>query len=154
MGLWFVLRGDWRYVRSTVVILVGAVLASAAIDPSAWPRWVEFLATSSGSGTGGGWIFVRFAAAVALTVVAARRGQAWLLAPALMLACPVFSAFSPYTVLGAVPRLLQWQRTHPPDGRLDHDPVDGRTGQRSAAAGFEEDVAGGSRDDFPAGVAL
>ena len=109
VGLWFVVRGDWRAVRSAAVALAVVVGVSVALDPQAWPRWFEFLA--SHSGTGGPWFIVRFVVATALVVVAARTGRAWLLAPALLLACPVFQAFSPYTVLGAVPRLLVWQRS-------------------------------------------
>ena len=109
VGLWFVVRGDWRAVRSAAVALAVVVGVSVALDPQAWPRWFEFLA--SNAGTGGPWFLVRFVVATALVVFAARTGRAWLLAPALLLACPVFQAFSPYTVLGAVPRLLLWQRS-------------------------------------------
>jgi hypothetical protein len=45
-------------------------------------------------------------------VWAARRNQAWLLAPALILACPVLGGYGPLAVLAAIPRLLKWQRAH------------------------------------------
>ena len=50
--------------------------------------------------------------ALVLVVWAARRNQAWLLAPALILACPVLGGYGPLAVLAAIPRLLQWQREH------------------------------------------
>lgn len=117
VGLWFVVRGDWRAVRAATLAAVVVVGASAAIDPQAWPRWIEFLAASAG--TGGPWFLVRFAVATVLVVWAARTGRAWLLAPALLLACPVFSAFSPYSVLGAVPRLLRWERAQAEELRAE-----------------------------------
>lgn len=148
VGLWFVLRGDWRAVRSAALLLTAVVGASVAINPRAWPRWVEFLASNAGGG--GPWFVVRFVVATALVVWAARSGRAWLLAPALLLACPVFSAFSPYTVLGAVPRLLRWQRSqgdgHGPQAEGPEAAAEGLGAQQDEAV-----VAGRNR---PASIPL
>lgn len=130
VGLWFVVRGDWRAVRSATLATAVVVGVSMAIDPQAWPRWVEFLA--SNAGTGGPWFLVRFAAATVLVVWAVRTGRAWLLAPALLAACPVFSAFSPYSVLGAVPRLRRWERAQAEELRAEQQEAAVAGGDRPA----------------------
>ena len=72
---------------------------------------MQFLGTSAGErGLGS---TVRLVLSLALVVWAARHHQAWLLAPALILACPVLGGYGPLAVLAAVPRLLQWGRTNP-----------------------------------------
>ena len=112
VGVWFVVRREWRKVfwaaGTTAVIVLVSVLAA----PEAWSRWVEFLGTSAGDRGFGS--TVRLVLALVLVVWAARRGQAWLLAPALILACPVLGGYGPFAVLAAIPRLLQWQRAQRP----------------------------------------
>jgi hypothetical protein len=139
VGLWFVLRGDWRYVRSTVLATAAVVGVSALLAPSAWKAWLDFVLGSSGGDSVSGGIagvLLRLVLAVVLVVVAARTGRAWLLAPALLLACPLLGGFSPLGILAAIPRLLEWERA-----------------DRSAAAGEEQEaVVAGS--DRPAAVTL
>jgi hypothetical protein len=124
VGVWFVARGEWRKLLWAAATTSAIVLVSFLIAPDAWGRWVSFLATSAGDrGLGS---TARLVVALALVVWAARRGYAWLLAPALILACPVLGGYGPLAVLAAVPRLLQWQRenrTASPNGRTDpaHD---------------------------------
>jgi hypothetical protein len=89
---------------------VGIVTVSAAVTPQAWLAWVHFLETSAGGrGTGS---TLRLAVALVVVVVAACGGWAWLLAPALIMACPVLGGCGALAVLAAVPRLLAWQRSH------------------------------------------
>src|SRR5680860_585300 len=90
-----------------VTVLIVAV--SAALSPAAWLAWGQFVAHSAGQG--GGPRTVRFAAAVGITIWAARTGRAWLLAPALILACPTLGGYNSVAVLAAIPRLLQFERT-------------------------------------------
>ena len=88
-----------------VTVLIVAV--SAAFAPAAWLAWAH-LAHSAGQG--GGTAFVRLAAALGIVIWAARTGRAWLLAPALILACPVLGGYGPLAVLAAIPRLLRFER--------------------------------------------
>ena len=53
---------------------------------------------------------LRLAAALGIVIWAARTGRAWLLAPALILACPVLGGYGPLAVLAAIPRLLEFER--------------------------------------------
>jgi hypothetical protein len=113
VGLWFVIRGDWRYVRSTVLVTAAVVSVSVLLAPSAWKGWLEFVLGSSGGGSvkGGIWgVVLRLVLAIVLVVVAGRTGRSWLLAPALLLACPLLGGFSPLAILAAIPRLLEWER--------------------------------------------
>lgn len=112
VGLWFVVRGDWKYVRSTILATTLVVSVSALLAPSAWRGWLDFvLGSAGGDSTSGGLISIvlRLLVAAALVVVAGRSGRAWLLAPALLLACPLLGGFSPLAILAAIPRLVEWQ---------------------------------------------
>jgi|SRR5450631_2266370 len=109
VGVWFVARQEWRPALWAVGVTVVIVAVSAAFAPAAWLAWVHFLAHSAGQGGGGA--ALRAAAAFGIVIWSARTGRAWLLAPALVLACPVLGGFSPLAVLTAIPRLLQFERT-------------------------------------------
>ena len=113
VGLWFVVRGDWRYVRSTVLATAAVVCVSALLAPSAWRGWLEFvLGSADGDSVSGGitGVVLRLLVAAALVLVAGRTGRAWLLAPSLLLACPLLGGFSPLGILTAIPRLVEWER--------------------------------------------
>ena len=88
----------------------GHRVRSVLTGPDAWVSWIQFLGTSAGDRGFGS--TVRLVLALGIVVWAARRNQAWLLAPALILACPVLGGYGPFAVLAAIPRLLQWQRAH------------------------------------------
>ncbi|MGO4663031.1 glycosyltransferase 87 family protein [Terrabacter sp. 2TAF16] len=109
VGLWFPARRDWRplaWATASTVLVCGL---SYAVSPDAWGRWVSFVLESAGDrGIGP---TVRLGCAALLTVWAARRGRAWLLAPAMVLACPVIEGYAVFAILAALPRLLAWQRT-------------------------------------------
>lgn len=126
VGLWFVARGEWRRAAWAAATTLGIVAMSVAVNPQAWLDWVHFLGTSAGDrGTGS---TLRLAVALVVVVLAARRGWAWLLAPALILACPVLGGYGSLAVLAAIPRLLSWQRRQlPGEGstqRRDEGPAD------------------------------
>ena len=110
VGVWFVARGEWRKVFWVAGTTAAIVLVSVLTVPDAWVSWVQFLGTSAGDRGFGS--TVRLVLAFVLVVWAARRNQAWLLAPALILACPVLGGYGPLAVLAAIPRLLKWQRAH------------------------------------------
>lgn len=104
-GLWYVLRGEWRAVAKVAVAAGVVVAASALLDAGAWVRWVHFVAQSSDSDRGQATLF-RLVLSIALVVVAARTDRSVLLAPALILACPVLGGWNYMAVLLALPRLV------------------------------------------------
>lgn len=108
VGVWFITRREWRKVFWAVGTTAAIVLVSVLTVPEAWASWVQFLGTSAEDRGFGS--TVRLVLALVIVVWAARRNQAWLLAPALILACPVLGGYGPFAVLAAIPRLLQWQR--------------------------------------------
>jgi hypothetical protein len=102
--LWFVVRREWSKAAVAVATTVAIILASAAVNPEAWVNWARFLLTSTGDGSVGA--PVRAVVAAVVVIWAARTDRAWLLAPAVLLACPVFGGWGPLAVLAAIPRLL------------------------------------------------
>lgn len=102
--LWHAARGEWRRLGMAALTVAGISLVSAALDPSAWREWFEFLAHSSGDGSG---LVVRLPVAGALVVAAARRPRLnWLLPLALILSVPILAGWQWITVLAAIPRLV------------------------------------------------
>jgi hypothetical protein len=108
VGVWFVVRHEWRAAGWAAATTILIVTVSAAFAPAAWLAWAQFLMHSAGQG--GGSRLLRLAAAMGVVIWAARTGRAWLLAPALLLACPVLGGLSPLAVLAAIPRLVQFER--------------------------------------------
>lgn len=116
VGLWHAVRGEWRAVLWAATSTAVVVGASVAVSPDAWLRWLDFLGTSTGSrGTGAAF---RVAIATALVVYAARKNRPWLLAPAMVLACPVLGGYAALAVLAAIPRLRLWEHARPADSSL------------------------------------
>ena len=115
VGVWLLVRGEWRAACSAFVVTSVIVCASVLASPDAWSDWFRFLLHSAGSRHG----IARARPAVALLVVvyAARTGRAWLLAPALLIASPVTNGFAPLAVLSDVPRLLEFETAPAPLNR-------------------------------------
>ena len=107
VGVWFVVRREWRSALWAAGVTMLIVAVSAAFAPAAWQAWAHFLGQSAGQR--GGTFILRLAAALGVVVWSARTGRAWLLAPALILACPVLGGYGPLAVLAAIPRLLRFQ---------------------------------------------
>ncbi|MGZ4698045.1 MAG: glycosyltransferase 87 family protein [Oryzihumus sp.] len=107
VGVWFVARREWRAVLQAAAATAAIALVSVALAPHAWLDWVQFLARTAGGH--GGSVGLRLLVALGVCLFAARGGRAWLLAPALILACPVIGGYGPLAVLAAVPRLLRVQ---------------------------------------------
>lgn len=122
VGLWFVVRREWRAVGWAVISSCLIVAVSAAFSPHAWLAWIRFLTTSADSGRGSV-AMIRFVVSACIVIWAARRGHAWLLAPALVLASPVLGAYSNLAVLVALPRLFRQGREHGSEASelADHD---------------------------------
>jgi hypothetical protein len=109
--IWFLARGEWRRLAIFCGCLAIVVGVSLAANAAAWVEWVSFLASESEGGYSGALpvpIELRVAAAVAVTVVAARTDRVWLLPVGMTMATPVF-AFAALTMLCAIPRLLTEQ---------------------------------------------
>lgn len=123
VGLWFPARRDWRPMVTAAAATVGVIGISYAVSPDAWMRWVSFVLESSGDRGAGP--TVRLACAAALTVWAALGRRAWVLAPAMVLACPVIQGYAVFAVLGAIPRLLAWERSQRTSGSPYSDVTDG-----------------------------
>jgi hypothetical protein len=103
--LWHVVRREWRAVAVVAGTLTLLVAVSAAFDPDLWRQWVLFLRQEVVVPTGGYPLTVaRWALAVVLVVVAARRGRPEWLAPATALASPVIY-LADLSLLAAMPRL-------------------------------------------------
>jgi hypothetical protein len=117
--VWFVVRKEWRAALSAAGVTVLIVAVSVAFAPAAWLDWAKFLEQSAGER--GGTAALRLAAALVVVLWAARNGRAWLLAPALMLACPIPGGLGPFAVLAAVPRLLQFERAERASTVVDNE---------------------------------
>jgi hypothetical protein len=105
--LWSAARGDWREAirgASAIALIIGL---GFVVQPGIWAAWFDFLESNSG-GTPDGVIgfAVRSLIAVAIVLIAAPRGIAFLVGPAILLATPVITTIMPLAVLAAVPRLL------------------------------------------------
>jgi Glycosyltransferase family 87 len=108
VGVWFVVRREWRAALWAAGVTALIIVVSVAIAPEQWLAWADFLAHSAGQR--GGTATLRLAASLGIVIWAARTGRAWLLAPAMVLACPVLGGYNALTVLAAIPRLLQFER--------------------------------------------
>ena len=111
VGLWFLLRREWGAAAWAAGATLAVVAVSVTVDLDAWVAWLSFLQESSGDR--GGLVALRVLLAAILVTVAARLRWPWLLAPALLLACPLLGGFGPVSVLAAIPRLLVIQRDLP-----------------------------------------
>jgi hypothetical protein len=108
VALWFVGRRQWKDLARVGVAAVLVVGGSYVFAPEAWRDWVAFLGASADTrGTGA---LIRVVCAGVAVLWAARRGWAWVLAPAAILASPVLGGLGPFAVLASLPRLLKWQR--------------------------------------------
>lgn len=104
--LWFVVRRQWTALAWALSVTAIVAAVSYFFAPSDWQAWFEFLLSHRG-GTPDGVVgfVVRCLLACALVVFGARKGWPWLIAPAMVIASPVFD-FPVLTILAAVPRLL------------------------------------------------
>jgi hypothetical protein len=105
--VWFAVRREWRALVWSLGVTAALAAVSIAFSVGAWADWIHFLATNRG---GDATLPYRLVAGLTLTVIAARRNQAWLLAPAILLASPVLHGWMYLSLLATVPRLLAFQR--------------------------------------------
>jgi hypothetical protein len=128
VGVWFIVRRQWRAAMWAAGVTTLIVAVSVAIDPAAWLSWADFLRHTAGQR--GPETTLRLAAALGVVIFAARTGRAWLLAPALILACPLLGGYGPFAVLAAIPRLLAFEhaeKAHDIRQSVAAQPLSGRT---------------------------
>ncbi|MGO4604087.1 glycosyltransferase family 87 protein [Terrabacter sp. 2YAF2] len=113
-SLWFAARRQWRQFAGSMGATALIVAISTVLNPTAWAHWLLFLATNAGGSATT--LILRSALAVTVVVIAARKGQRWPVAVALLLATPVFAGAPSLTILAAIPRLM-WNTE--PDNRQD-----------------------------------
>jgi len=108
--VWFAARGQWRQVFTSAVVTLAVFATSFAFAPKAWGQWVSFLLDNGSAQSGARGLLPRSLVAVLATVIAARLGKPWMLAPALLLATPVTAGAASLSILAALPRLLKAAR--------------------------------------------
>lgn len=103
--LWFLGRGHWAALAKAVCVTAAVAGGSYLLAPAEWQAWLEFLLNHRGSAPDGiiG-VGLRFLLAAALVLYAARKNLPWMIAPALVISCPIFD-FPVLTLLTAIPRL-------------------------------------------------
>jgi hypothetical protein len=103
--VWFAVRGDWRRVLQALGFTMAVVAVSYILTPSEWHSWLNFLATHSDGTQDGPFSFVlRCLFAASVVAWGAKKNWPWLIAPAMVIASPVF-ALPTLTLLAAIPRL-------------------------------------------------
>lgn len=116
--LWFAVRREWRPLAVSVVATLAVVLVSWLLMPTAWHDWYTFLTTNGGGSkvtTGSPLappLVYRLPVALALLVWAAHTNRRWGVPVAMVLATPV-TGIAAFTMLAAIPRLLDREVTSP-----------------------------------------
>jgi hypothetical protein len=115
--IWFLVRGEWRPLRSFAVAATLFFLVSFALDPSLWRQWVDFLVDSSDVAPVISFIpplVYRLPVGLALLVFAARTDRRWLVPVCMVVVSPVIGEGT-LALLAAIPRLLEPRDPHPQD---------------------------------------
>ena len=91
--LWYAVRREWLNLGIAIAATVAVVAAVALFTPGVWAEWFQLLLSSTGSSTVPGSVpvalSVRLPLALVVIVVAAWRGDRWLLPIGVLLAMPV-----------------------------------------------------------------
>jgi hypothetical protein len=107
--LWFVLRREWRYLR-TVAISTGIVAAASLLLWSdQWPGYLRLITGGAAPAVAPYYLSLwqRLPVAIALVVIGAWRGWRWTVPASACLALPVFYTISPALLVGCLPYLRQ-----------------------------------------------
>ncbi|GAB2766411.1 hypothetical protein GCM10027039_29350 [Terrabacter koreensis] len=106
--VWFAVRREWRQCLSTAAATVALVVVSAALAPSLWSEWWQFLADAPTPPTQHGYpaLWLRCLVALAVVVWGALKGRRGAIAVAMAMAMPLWSS-GVLIVLAALPRLTQ-----------------------------------------------
>ncbi len=111
IGLWPLLRREWRTVLVLVATVAIVCLPSLILAPELWARWIDHLLVRGAEPNLWGAeigipLVLRFAVAVLLIGWGSRGDRRWVLAPAVTLALPILW-FHGLAILTALPRLLR-----------------------------------------------
>lgn len=116
--VWFLARGEWKNLMRSLLSLAAITGLSAALAPSLWQEWLQFLMKHLGDSTGAiGSPFmppaaVRIPLGMALIVWAARMNKRWFIPVSMLLCTPVFWLGS-LTLLAAIPRIKSAPTSRP-----------------------------------------
>ena len=115
--VWFLVRGEWRRLGVCLASTIAVAATSYAIDPDAWHDWVAFLVHNQGASQGPIGdvlpLLVRLPIAVVLVAWAATSNRAWVVPVAMVVATPVLATAS-FTMLAAIPRIVEREQTRSP----------------------------------------
>jgi hypothetical protein len=102
---WFAARQEWMKLIQVLTCAAAVIAGSYILTPNEWQSWLHFLVSHSGGTQDGTVSFVLRCLVAAIVVMwGARKNYAWVIAPAMVLASPVF-ALPTLTLLTAIPRL-------------------------------------------------
>jgi hypothetical protein len=91
--LWFAVRREWFGFSLAIAATLAVIAVTAVLTPGLWAEWFQLLTSSTGSSTVAGSVpiplIARLPLAVIVIIIAARRGQRWLLPIGVLLAMPV-----------------------------------------------------------------
>lgn len=103
--LWFVVRGEWRHLRTVALSTLAVVLVTLPFAPHLWLTWLRLLTSGDVHPVGGFAVYaVRLVIAMAVIIVAARKNCAWLVPVGLVIGMPMFDPAA-FGLLAAIPRL-------------------------------------------------
>jgi hypothetical protein len=117
--LWFLLRREWRPLLIAVGVSGAIVVASAVLQPTLWPAWIDYVLRTGVSPDVGtaAWVpiplLVRLPAAILLVTWGARTNRPWTVPIAAMLALPVLWMVGLSMLLGAIALLRRPERAEP-----------------------------------------
>jgi len=102
---WYAARREWMNVAKILTFTAAIAAVSYILTPNEWQAWFHFLLSNSGGTQDGTVSFVLRCLAAVMTVMwGAKKNLHWVMAPAMVLASPVF-ALPTLTLLAAIPRL-------------------------------------------------
>ena len=124
IGLWPLLRGEWRAAAVLAATVAVISVPSLIVAPGLWAEWISHLFTRSAQPIHWGAeigipLLIRLVAALVLILWGSRRDRRWVLAPVVALAMPILWVHG-LAVLAAIPRLRgasPWGPAKPLDGR-------------------------------------
>lgn len=108
--VWFIARGEWKKLLSSLLTIAVVAAISAAVAPNLWQEWFRFLAshlTASAGPIGSPYMpppIVRIPLGIALVAWGARRNKPWSIPVGMVLCSPVLW-LGTFTLLAAIPRL-------------------------------------------------
>lgn len=104
VAVWLAARREWRTLLQAAAWTAALVAVSIVISPTLWSDWMRFMTSNGGNLDTNVWL--RFGVSLLIAAAGGRKGWAWLLPLAVLLAVPTGAGVSALSILAAVPRLL------------------------------------------------